>query len=151
MKNILLTLALIVILALAVRRSERRGWVTFVYPFEDGTTVTVPAGAVSPCRGLALHHPRVVHTFLRSWTADYIDLRRCRQCGLCAARVQADSIWGPIEQIDPADEAIECKEAELVVPDLPGRRILMRRYDDKPFSKKCSCESSWKIRQMKLL
>lgn len=111
MKNILLTLALIVILATSLSGAvSAEDGVTFVYPFEDGTTVTVPAGDSITLQWAWLSTTRgLVHTFLRSWTADYMIYDAAGNAVFALPAVQADSIWGPIEQIDPADEAIECK------------------------------------------
>ena len=109
-KKSFIALMLVALLAtlLAGAASAADG-VTYVYPISDGETFDVPAGDSITLQWMWLATTKgLVHVFLKSWTASYTIYDQGGNVVLALPAAQADTIWQPIEQIDPADQAIKC-------------------------------------------
>ncbi len=111
MKKFVIALTLVAILATALAGAvSAEDGVTLIYPFEDGATVVVPAGDSISLQWAWLAVNRgLVHTFHKSFSASYkLTDMTTGEVFLWLPAAQAASLWGPIEQIDPAEQAIRC-------------------------------------------
>jgi len=109
-KKFLLTLMVILLLVTALTGavSAEDGF-TYVYPISDGETFTVPAGDSITLQWFWLATTKgLVGAFLRSFSASYTIYDDSGEVVRSKSPAQADAIWGPIQQINPADWDVKC-------------------------------------------
>lgn len=110
MKKFLLSLLVVALLAMTVAGAvSADDPTTYVFPYLDGETFTVPPGSDITLQWawLATTHG-LMNTFLRAWTAGYTIYDSDNNAVFALPAVQADPLWSPIEQINPADFGIQC-------------------------------------------
>jgi hypothetical protein len=118
MKKFLFTLTAVILLvtALAGAASADDPDFTYVYPNEDGGTSTVPAGNSITLQWFWLATTKGhMNTFRRSFSASYAIYPGTDTSGTPAwslTPAQAEAIWGPIQQTNPADWAIKCPKPQ---------------------------------------